>query len=143
MKETAINQPLYTEELEKLQLGLAEQEVRQIIEEDLVPSPSVLHKYNQLVPDGADRILKLIEEEKKHKRKMEKSKLDGRNVVKILIILFGFALGLITVIAVMDTRDSSLGFALMWVGMVVIIAAIFVFFNKDKLKDGNDSPQVL
>jgi len=139
MKKSAINKPLYKEELEKLQLDSAQQQVRQIIEEDLVPSPSELQKYNQLVPDGADRILKLIEEEKKHKRKMEKSKLDGRNVVKILSIIFGCALGLITVISVMNTRDSRMGFALMWAGMVVIIAAIFISFNKDNLKGGNDS----
>ena len=72
MKKNSINQPLYTEELEKLELNPTEQAVRQLIDQDLVPSPSELQKYDRLLPNGADRILTLIEDEKKHRRKMEK-----------------------------------------------------------------------
>ena len=141
MKKQAINQPLYTEELEKLQLDSAEQEVHQLIEEDLVPSPSALQKYNQLVPNGAERILTMIEAEKKHRRKMEKSKLDGRNVIRILGTIFGFVLGLITVISIMDSGDSRLMFVFLWVATVVILGIVFSSFIKEKLggrREGRD-----
>jgi len=57
MKKQPINQPLYSEELEPLQLDQTEQELRQLIEADLVPSPSEFQKYNQIIPNGAERIL--------------------------------------------------------------------------------------
>ena len=133
MKKQTINQPLYTEELEKLQLDSAEQEAQQILEEDLVPSPSALQKYNQLVPNGAERILTIIEAERKHRRKMEKSKLDGRNVIRILGTIFGFVLGIITIVAVMDSGDSRFAFALLWAATVVILGIVFSSFIKEKL----------
>jgi len=138
MKKRPVNQPLYTDELEQLSLDPSEQEVRQLIEADLVPSPSELQKYNQLMPNGADRILTIIEKERKHRHKMEKSKLDGRNVTKIISSAFAFVLGLFMIIWVMKSHDSRLGFALIWAGTVIVLGLIFSSFIKDKLGGGRE-----
>ena len=66
MKKQPIDQPLHAEELERLHLNQTEEEIQQLLESDLVPSQSELQKYNQLMPNGAERILTIIEEEKKH-----------------------------------------------------------------------------
>ncbi len=138
MKKNSINQPLYTEELEKLELNPTEQAVRQLIDQDLVPSPSELQKYDRLLPNGADRILTLIEDEKKHRRKMEKKNKDGRIAIRILSLCFGFVISLITVIAVVETGDSRLVFALMWAGIVIILGITFASFIKGKIKGVED-----
>ena len=136
MKKTPINQPLYTEELEKLQLEQIDKEVHQLIEDDIVPSAHELMKYNQLLPNGADRILTLIEQEKKHRRKIEKNKLDINSAVRIFKMAFGFVLGLLTVIAVLNSKDSRLVLALLWASTVIALGTIFSSFLKDKFKGG-------
>jgi len=131
MKKQPINQPLYSEELEKLQLDQTEQEIHQLIEADLVPSPSELHKYNQMMPNGADRILRMIEEERKHRHNMEKSKQNGRNVTKILSMIFGFVLTMLMVISAMESGISRLEFVFLWAITLVILGLIFATFIRE------------
>lgn len=36
-----------------------------------LPSPEILHAYNQIIPNGADRIMKLAENQREHRSKLE------------------------------------------------------------------------
>lgn len=137
MKKQPINQPLYLGELERLQFDQAEQEIHKVIEADLVPSSSELQKYNQMIPNGAERILTIIEEEKKHRRKIEKSKQDVRNVTKILSMIFGFVLTLLLFISTMRFGVSRFEFILLWSVTLVILGLIFAPYIKESM--GNRS----
>jgi len=133
MKKQSINQPLYTEELDPIQLDQTEEELRKLIEEDLVPSTSEFQKYNQMIPNGADRILKIIEEDRLHRRKMDKRKQEGRYITKILSIIFGFGLTSVMVLSAMTDGITRFEFMLLWVITLVILGLIFATFIKENL----------
>lgn len=42
-----------------------------------IPPPEVLHKFDQLVPGTAERLIKLAEDESNHRRQMEKQAMDA------------------------------------------------------------------
>jgi uncharacterized membrane protein len=37
-----------------------------------IPPPDLLERYNQIIPEGADRILKMAEKQSAHRQKIEK-----------------------------------------------------------------------
>lgn len=43
-----------------------------------LPHPSLLEQYNQLAPDAVDRILKMADEEARHRRARESAELNAR-----------------------------------------------------------------
>jgi len=139
MKKQPINQPLYSEELEPLQLDQTEQELRQLIEADLVPSPSEFQKYNQIIPNGAERILTIIEEEKRHRRKMQNNKQNIRNTTKIFSMIFGFVLTLLMFISTMNAGVTRPEFMLLWSVTLVFLGLIFAPSIKELLVDRRDN----
>jgi uncharacterized membrane protein len=74
-----------------------------------LPPPDVLARYNEALPNGADRIVKLAEEQAAHRRRMESR---GQ------LLLFAFALvALVGGIVLIALGESA-------VGLVPIIGAI-------------------
>lgn len=117
------------EELERLQLDEKEHELRKLIEVDSMPSPSEFQKYNQMIPNGAERILTIIEEEKRHRHNMEKSKLNARTTTKI----FGFMLTLLMFYSTMNSGVTRLEFMLLWAVTLGILGLIFAPIIKENL----------
>jgi uncharacterized membrane protein len=74
-----------------------------------LPPPEILARYNDALPDGADRIVKLAEEQSKHRRLME-----SRGQV------FAFTLALVAILAgvglILDGKSAE--------GLVPLIGAI-------------------
>jgi len=137
--ENQTNKPIYKEELERLQLEQTEQELYKVIEDDLVPSPSILQKYNQMIPNGAERILTIIEEEKKHQRNMERNKNRVRNITKISSLVFGFVLTLIMFKSTMNSGVTRLEFILLWAITLIVLGIILAPFIKENLSSRRDS----
>jgi uncharacterized membrane protein len=54
----------------------------------LLPPPDDMKKYNDLIPEGGERIFKMVEDQFYHKIKMDRIKT---YIVSILIILFTIA----------------------------------------------------
>jgi len=98
MKKQRTNRPLLTEELEQINFDGTEQEVRELFEQEALPSPSELEKYDQLMPGGAERVFNLIEDERMHKREMDLKQISGRNRLNQLISASGLVLGAIIVV---------------------------------------------
>ena len=42
-----------------------------------LPPPEILYQYNRIIPDGADRILSLVEKQQSHRMYLEKTVIDG------------------------------------------------------------------
>ena len=62
MKKQQTDQSLYSEELDQLDFDQNEQEIRELFERENLPTASELEKYDQLMPNGAERLFNLIED---------------------------------------------------------------------------------
>ena len=62
-----------------------------------LPPPEVLDKYNQIIPNGAERIMAMAEKQSSHRRQLEKTVIttDSRN--SLLGIIFALIIGLATI----------------------------------------------
>jgi uncharacterized membrane protein len=63
-----------------------------------LPPPNILKDYNEVVSNGAERIMVMAEEQSKHRRALETKALhtDSRN--SLLGVIFAFLLGITTVV---------------------------------------------
>jgi len=138
MKKEQTNQSLYSEELEQLNFDQAEQEARELFEQDKLPSPFELEKYNQLIPNGAERILNIIEDERIHRREMERKELKKRSNTNNLRIIFGFLFGFFFLIFV-NISGSGVSYLLVWAAMIVMLVMVFAPYLKDKLVKTDES----
>ena len=46
-----------------------------------IPPPDLLERYNQIIPEGADRILKMAEKQSAHRQKIEKQAVIGGTIL--------------------------------------------------------------
>jgi uncharacterized membrane protein len=62
-----------------------------------IPPPSMLEKYNQVIPGSAERILKMAEEQAEHRRVLEKTAIrsDVRNSTLGIICALVISLGVL------------------------------------------------
>ncbi len=134
MKKQYKNEPLLAEELEQLNFGDTEREVRELLEQDDLPPPSVLEKYNELMPNGAERILNIIEDERIHRREIELKELKSRSNFNNLRVIFGFVFGFFFLIFV-NAGGGGVGYMLIWATMVVVLGMIFAPFIRSKLSN--------
>lgn len=138
MKKQRTNRPLLTDELEQINFGGTEQEVRELFERDNLPSSLELEKYDQLMPNGAERAFNLIEDERIHRREMEKKQLKGRNRLNSLMTVFGFCFSCFLLIIINDltiSGSSWVGLALGWLTIMVVLVLTFAPFIKSRLGD--------
>jgi len=63
-----------------------------------LPPPHILEKYNDIIPNGAERIMVMAEEQSKHRKELEATviKTDSRN--SLLGVIFAFILGMTAII---------------------------------------------
>ena len=59
-----------------------------------LPSPQVLREYNAIVPDSADRIIKMAEKQEDHRISIESKVVDSNIRNEKLGVLSGFIIGL-------------------------------------------------
>ena len=52
-----------------------------------IPPPDLLDKYNQMIPDGANRILKMAENQSRHRQYIEKWAVIGGTILSYLGVL--------------------------------------------------------
>jgi len=142
MKKQYNIKSLFIEETEQLSLDQEEQEVRELFEQKEILAPSQLEKYNNLMPNGAERIFNLIEEEKTHQREMELKQLRYRSWLKGLMIFSGFILGFVLLIGIFGTEISfkiSRTAILIWASMGVILGIIFSPYIRSRLSNKTKS----
>ena len=132
MEKQYNNEPLLTEETDQLNFDQAEQEIRELFEQEKLPTASELEKYNELMPNGAERILNIIEDERNHQREMELKELKSRSDFNNLRVIFGFLFGFFFLIFV---NASGVGYLLVWAAMVIVLVMIFAPYIKSKLID--------
>jgi uncharacterized membrane protein len=63
-----------------------------------IPPPSVLAQYNDVLPNGADRIMTMAERQSQHREALEKRVVDGNVASQTRGSYFAFILLLITIV---------------------------------------------
>ena len=64
-----------------------------------IPPPSIIKGYEEVLPGSADRIIRMAEEQARHRQEMEKKMIDFEARDSLLGILFAFSLGVGCLIA--------------------------------------------
>ncbi len=59
-----------------------------------LPDPLSLSAYDELIPDGADRIMKMAEKQQEHRMKIESTAIGRQTFQSFMGQLFGFFMGL-------------------------------------------------
>lgn len=60
-----------------------------------LPHPAILEKYNQIVPGAAERIIKMAEEQSRHRRAIETKVIGADSWKSVLGIIFAFIIALL------------------------------------------------
>jgi uncharacterized membrane protein len=59
-----------------------------------LPPPTTLEKYNDIIPNGAERIMKMAEDQSKHRQDIEKKAISSDITNSRLGLIFGLTIGL-------------------------------------------------
>jgi len=117
-----------------------DQDVRAIIRQEFsgpLPPPSALEKYNEIIPNGAERIMAMAEEQSKHRRALETKALNTDSRNSLLGVVFAFILGLTAIVAgviVVFTGHSWPGTILGSAGLVGLVSA-FIYGTRERRKE--------
>lgn len=93
-----------------------------------IPPPSVLEGYNNIVPDAAERIIRLAEEQSNHRMNMETKVIQSNVMNERLGVVFAFVVVLVSVIggiAVIMNNKSAEGLALV-ISSLCALAGVFI-----------------
>ncbi|HNR41060.1 MAG TPA: DUF2335 domain-containing protein [Bacteroidales bacterium] len=99
-----------------------------------IPAPEALEKYNQIIPDGADRIMKMAENQSSHRIKIEETVISGqvkqssRGQIFGLIIAF-FTLGSAVALAMFGHEAVA---CVLGGSTVISLATVFVIGKKEQ-----------
>ena len=116
-----------------------------------MPPPATLAAYNAIVPDAAERILKMAEAQALHRHQLEATAIRSDARQAILGLCFGLVvtLAMLAVAAYIAALGQTIGGALLGGAAVVQLAGVFVYgtrsrrrerIEKAKVMAGTDSP---
>lgn len=102
-----------------------------------LPDPETLIEYNSVITNGADRIMKMAENQQNHRISIEKSVINSQSNQSLIGQIFGFILGLVGLGC--GTFLAYNGFetvgAIIAGGTVVSLVSVFVIGKKLQKKD--------
>jgi len=110
-----------------------------------IPPPSILRGYDEIIPDGAERIMTMAEDEQDHRHDLEKRQIGLFERGQ----WFAFILGLVTVgggTYLLATDHDLTGFGALLIGLGSIVSSL-LFSNQtssvasDDLSDSSEDSQ--
>ncbi len=99
-----------------------------------IPHPQLLKEFNDVIPDGANRIMIMAESQSEHRRNLETKVVNANNRDSLLGVVFAFIIATIIVLGAifLINKDKDLsGFSLLLGGA----GAYFAVFLKSRAKD--------
>lgn len=106
-----------------------------------LPPPLMLEAYNQLIPNGADRFMKLVENQSEHRRRQESKLVSGRLSLDHCGLALAFLLGVIVIFAgiylAMNGHQAS---SLAMVGTLVPVLIILALKKKPQREAVQNKP---
>ena len=102
-----------------------------------LPHPELLSRYNEIVPNAAERIMNMAENEQKHRLLMDKKSTINAIIMGYLGIIF--ALFSVVILAGLVYYALLKGFdvtaAALGVGAIASVAGVFMFFRRNIKKN--------
>jgi uncharacterized membrane protein len=111
----------------------------------LLPEPSELSAYGQIIPNGADRIMKMVEAQSAHRIQLESTVIGGQQKQEGRGQVFAFILALVFVLC--GTYAALQGQP--WYGgtiagtSLVSLVGIFIYSKQQSQKDLSDKRQMV
>lgn len=109
-----------------------------------LPKPSDLHEYDVVVPGAAERIIKMAEEQAKHRQDLERSVIqsdirDGRTG-----LFLGFIIGIVAILggAYCIAQGHSIAGGILGGSAVPGLTAVFVYGSRQRTKERATKQQV-
>lgn len=99
-----------------------------------IPHPQLLREFNDVIPDGANRIMIMAESQSEHRRNLETKVVNANNRDSLLGVIFAFIIAIVIVLGAIFLiyKDKNLsGFSLLLGGG----GTYFAVFLKSKSKD--------
>jgi uncharacterized membrane protein len=95
----------------------------------LLPPPEMLAQFNQVIPNGADRIVSMAESQQQHRQALESAVVNGNVIAQRRGQLFGFLLGLVAIVGGIGliAFDKSTQGLVAIITAFVALAAVFVY----------------
>lgn len=109
------------EELEKEMIELPDNKKGEMIQKlemsrsitysGAVPPPEMLREFDKIIPNGADRFMKMAEEQSEHRRKIEQKIVESNVKNENLGLVFAFSISIIGLIsaAVLAYKGNNVG----------------------------------
>lgn len=102
-----------------------------------IPCPEDIALYNQYIPDGANRIMKMAEEQSSHRRELESIVIKNQQKQSLLGQIFGFIIGVLGILsgAFLGMNGHEAIGSIIAGGTVVSLVSVFVIGKKQQQKD--------
>lgn len=102
-----------------------------------IPPPELLKEFDNIIPNGADRILKLAENQSSHRQEVEKSIVNAKNRDSFLGVLFAGIMGIIGLLGgiFLIYQGHSVVGSLFSGGTLVSLVGVYLRGTKNDLSD--------
>lgn len=106
-----------------------------------IPSPESLDKYNSIIPNGADRIMKMAENQSQHRMKIEEREINSQYRQNVLGQIFGFIISILGIVGgiISGIYGSPWVGGIIGGGTVVSLATVFVLGKKYQNNNNNNN----
>lgn len=97
-----------------------------------LPDPYTLGAYDKMIPDGADRIMKMAEKQQEHRMSIEKKAIGRQSAQSLIGQIFGFLIGLSGIgcgTFLAYSGETTVG-SIIAGGTVVSLVSVFVLGKK-------------
>ncbi len=102
-----------------------------------LPPPSILEKYNHVVPGAAERIIKMAENQSAHRQQLEKIVIgsDARHSFLGVIFAFIIAMSFLAVAAYSINLGHTVAGTLIGTGGLTGLVSVFIYGTKSRRKE--------
>jgi uncharacterized membrane protein len=110
-----------------------------------IPPPSVLAQYNEVLPNGAERIMTMAERQSQHREALEKKVVDGNVASQTRGSYFAFILLFITIVGGLYLLHEGKSI----VGLSAIVASVggavgvFFYSKREQRKERVEKSEVM
>lgn len=119
---------------------VVERSIEQSFHSGPIPSPDTLEKYNAIIPNGADRIMRMAEKQQDHRIELEKTSITEHLLQSKRGQVFGLIIGMAAIIA----GSSCILMGHEWPGAVIGtggitgLVSVFVYGKQQQKKSINN-----
>ncbi|MFN6943506.1 MAG: DUF2335 domain-containing protein [Cytophagaceae bacterium] len=100
---------------------------RRTIHSGPLPPPEVLEKYSAIIPNGAERIMQMAENQNSHRIAIEKSAIKSQSNQSFLGQIFGFTIGIVALLAAWHLAINGHNAVAGIIGGTTVVGLVSVF----------------